>query len=219
MGTIVIKQGGGGVQQGRSRRVIHETKQNKRDIQQESGPLERAMTYTREKYPPLPGKQADGTPVDPVEKAEASFKARDAANKRDAVNKDDEGNDFRDSLGPYRGTKQVSLHNNHPVIFDQESAPPMVGPATLLGAFTPDKGIAGTRSSKSYEHGKTRLVIYGDAKTGKPSSWTVLEWLPTGKTNPNTGIEVYDWKQLPNAKAALNKDSFYESYKQFKEKN
>jgi hypothetical protein len=141
MGTIIMKQGDGGVQQGRSKRVIHETKQNRQDIRQEDPTPEQAMTFKRGEYPPLPGNQADGTRVDPSEKAAASLKARDAANKRDSINKDDEGNDFRDLLGPYRGTKQVSLHNEHPVIFDQESAAPMVGPGLLSGALTSDKGI------------------------------------------------------------------------------
>jgi hypothetical protein len=43
--------------------------------------------------------------------------------------------------------------------------------------------------------------------------------VPSGKKHPNTETEIYEWKQLPNAKAALKKDGFYESYKQFKGKD
>jgi hypothetical protein len=127
---------------------------------------------------------------------------------------DDDGNTYRETLGPYRGN-QPAFHNSHPVIFDQESTPPMKRIGILSGALTPEKGIVGTLGSESHHHGKTRLIIYGDSKTGEPSSWTLLEWVPSGKKQPNTNIELYEWRRAPNAKAALAKDGFHESYSKF----
>ena len=122
---------------------------------------------------------------------------------------DDEGNIYRDRLGPYRGV-QPAFYRNHPVIFDQESTSLHPRARFLGGSLTHGKGILGTIFSGSFQQGKNRLIIYGDPKTGKPSSWTLYEWLGSGKFWPETNTELYEWKRLPNAQAALTQRGFYE---------
>jgi hypothetical protein len=128
---------------------------------------------------------------------------------------DDEGNVLRDTLGPYRGNNPA-LYSDQPAIFDQESTPPQPGLHFLGGALTENKGAWGTILSRSFQQGKTRLIIYGDPKTGKPSSWTLFEWVGSGRKWPATNTEIYEWRRAPNAKAALGKKGFYESYYRFR---
>ena len=129
---------------------------------------------------------------------------------------DDADNTYRDELGPYRGNHPALLSDS-PVIFDQESTPPNPTIGLLAGSLTPDKGFWGTHLSQSHHLGKTRLVIYGDPKTGKPSSWTLFEWVGSGKKQPETNTEIYAWRRIPNAKMALSRDGFYESYLRFRQ--
>ena len=129
---------------------------------------------------------------------------------------DDAGNTLRDELGPYRGNYPALL-GRRPVIFDQESTPPHPNIGLLAGSLTPNKGIWGTDRSQSHHLGKTRLVIYGDPVTGKPSSWTLFEWVGSGKKQPNTNIEIHEWRRIPNAEMALRRDGFYESYFKFRQ--
>lgn len=144
--------------------------------------------------------------VTPANKASSQFGQKTVS---------DDGNLFREELGPYRGN-ELAFYKADPVIFDQNSTAPHPGISILSGALTPDKGIGGTLLSGSHLNGKTRLVIYGNPKTGKPSSWTLLEWTGTGEYQHDTGSEKYEWRRIPNAKAALSKDKFYECYSAFK---
>lgn len=127
-----------------------------------------------------------------------------AMSQRLRSDNDDDGNIYRPTLGPYRGA-QPAFHQEHPVIFDHKSSAPMKAAGLLSGALTSEKGLLGTWGSESYNRGMTRLIVYGDAKTGKPSSWMLLEWAPSGKKQPNTNTELYEWKRVPTAKAALAK--------------
>ena len=126
----------------------------------------------------------------------------------------DGGNFLRETFGEYRGA-QPSFYSNHPVIFTHESSAPDKLLHFISGALTSGKGIGGTATSLSFLHGQTRLVVYGDPKTGKPSSWTLLEWTGTGKKYPETDTEVYGWRRVSNAKTALSKTGLYESIRAF----
>ena len=118
------------------------------------------------------------------------------------------------SLGPYRGA-QPAFHNPDPVIFTHESKAPNSVLHLLSGALTPNKGILGTLGSKSHEYGKIQLVVYGNPKTRKPSSWEVFEWVETNKKHGETDAHVYAWKRLPTVKRALDNKIFPESYLEF----
>jgi hypothetical protein len=130
---------------------------------------------------------------------------------------DDEGNVYREILGPYRGSQPAFFNNDSP-IFQQDSTTPLKGMGLLTGALS-SHGALGTLGAGSFLHGTTQLIVYGDQKTGKPSSWSLFEWLPNGKEEPNSGAKLYEWKRSPNARSALATKGFYESYSNFSKTN
>lgn len=126
---------------------------------------------------------------------------------------DDYQNEYMELMGSYRGGREDRYHSVRKpskVIFEYESDAPNPGVHALSGALTPDKGILGTIGSRSHQQGKTKLQVFGDAATGEVQSWTLWEWVGTGKNYPDTDAERYGWKRVPNAGAAQNKYGFAE---------
>ncbi len=118
---------------------------------------------------------------------------------------DDEGSLYRDELGVYRGS-QPGLYSNNPVIFENRPGYEAFGNnplAYVQGGLTENKGVVGSFGDAA--KGATHLVVYGDPKTGRPSSWTLYEWKGTGKNWPELKAEIYKWVPVPNVREAQSK--------------
>ncbi|MDR1396777.1 MAG: PAAR domain-containing protein [Desulfarculales bacterium] len=129
---------------------------------------------------------------------------------------DDEGNLYRDELGIYLGS-QPALTSKSSIIFENKPGFEAFGnnpSAYVLGGLTPNKGLAGSLNDAA--KGVTYLVVYGDPKTGKPSSWRLYEYRGTGKYAPDTKIEIYKFFLVPNVREAQNKVWFQKNLTAFR---
>lgn len=117
-------------------------------------------------------------------------------------------------LGGYRGSK-TTIQANDPVIFQHTIETPNTGIQTVAGALTPEHGLGGTINTRSSEKGSMQITVYGNPKTGEPSSWVMHEWKETGRPYGNSPSPEYGWVRVPTERAAVVNWSFNEAWLSF----